>query len=158
MTADLILHNGRIHTVDRERPSASAVAVRDGRFVAVGDNATVMAQRGGTGLELGVPPALGLFLDGTMLREALRGVIFAAVRAAPGGMVRIAAANPGQPAGKSPKSITRPTSLPVPDFLAVRSPACWACLLMVSGQLMAQRPSLRLRRLRQRPLQLRWLL
>lgn len=48
MTADLILHNGRIHTVDRERPTASAVAVRDGRFVAVGDDATVMAQRGAT--------------------------------------------------------------------------------------------------------------
>src|SRR5689334_7826930 len=48
MTADLILHNGRIHTVDRERPAASAVAVRDGRFVAVGDDATVMAQRGAT--------------------------------------------------------------------------------------------------------------
>ncbi|XHO03253.1 Adenine deaminase [Ralstonia syzygii] len=46
MTADLILHNGRIHTVDRDRPTASAVAVRDGRFVAVGDDATVMAQRG----------------------------------------------------------------------------------------------------------------
>lgn len=48
MTADLILHNGRIHTVDRERPAASAVAVRDGRFVAVGDDATVMAQRAAT--------------------------------------------------------------------------------------------------------------
>ncbi|MET2525543.1 amidohydrolase [Ralstonia pseudosolanacearum] len=46
MTADLILHNGRIHTVDRDRPTASAVAVRDGRFVAVGDDATAMAQRG----------------------------------------------------------------------------------------------------------------
>lgn len=46
MTADLILHNGRIHTVDRDRPTASAVAVLDGRFVAVGDDATVMAQRG----------------------------------------------------------------------------------------------------------------
>lgn len=27
MFADLILHNGRIHTVDRNNPSASAVAI-----------------------------------------------------------------------------------------------------------------------------------
>ena len=46
MPAELILHNGRVHTVDRERPQASAVAIRDGRFVAVGDDAQVMALRG----------------------------------------------------------------------------------------------------------------
>ncbi len=46
MTADTILFNGRIHTVDRDNPQASAVAIKDGRFLAVGDDATVMATRG----------------------------------------------------------------------------------------------------------------
>ncbi|BAL24830.1 amidohydrolase [Azoarcus sp. KH32C] len=48
MSADLILHNGRIHTVDRDKPAASAVAIKDGKFLAVGDDATVMAKRGTT--------------------------------------------------------------------------------------------------------------
>ncbi len=44
--ADLILHGARIATMDPSRPSASAVAVRDGRFVAVGDADEVMRLRG----------------------------------------------------------------------------------------------------------------
>jgi predicted amidohydrolase YtcJ len=43
MTADMILHSGRITTLDRSRPEASAVAVKDGAFLAVGDDAEVMA-------------------------------------------------------------------------------------------------------------------
>ncbi len=35
--ADLILINGCFHTVDKQQPQASAVAIRDGRFLAVGD-------------------------------------------------------------------------------------------------------------------------
>ncbi|MDG9882389.1 MULTISPECIES: amidohydrolase [Pseudomonas] len=46
MNADLILFNGRFHTVDREKPEASAVAIKDGRFVAVGTDAEAMATRG----------------------------------------------------------------------------------------------------------------
>lgn len=46
MSADLILHNGRIHTVDPDKPTASAVAIVDGKFHVVGDEATVMAERG----------------------------------------------------------------------------------------------------------------
>lgn len=46
MHPDLILHNGRFHTVDREKPTASAVAICDGRFVAVGSEAEVMPLRG----------------------------------------------------------------------------------------------------------------
>ena len=46
MTADLILHNGRIHTVDRDKPIATAVAIKDGRFLAVGSDAEVMTHRG----------------------------------------------------------------------------------------------------------------
>ncbi|QXI26017.1 amidohydrolase [Pseudomonas vanderleydeniana] len=46
MNADLILFNGLFHTVDREKPRASAVAIREGRFVAVGTDAEAMALRG----------------------------------------------------------------------------------------------------------------
>lgn len=44
--ADLILHNGRLHTVDRAKPRASAVAIKDGRFIVVGNDAQAMALRG----------------------------------------------------------------------------------------------------------------
>ncbi|KAB0488779.1 amidohydrolase [Pseudomonas reinekei] len=46
MSADLILFNGRLHTVDPEKPHASAVAIKDGRFIAVGSDAEAMALRG----------------------------------------------------------------------------------------------------------------
>ncbi len=42
MHADLILYNGRFHTVDRSRPIAKAVAIKDGKFLAVGDLESVM--------------------------------------------------------------------------------------------------------------------
>ncbi|WP_010485199.1 amidohydrolase [Pseudomonas sp. S9] len=45
MSADLILFNGRLHTVDREKPEATAVAIKDGRFVVVGSDAEAMAMR-----------------------------------------------------------------------------------------------------------------
>ncbi|WP_459077298.1 amidohydrolase, partial [Metapseudomonas sp. CR3202] len=48
MNADLILFNGRFHTVDRAKPTASAVAIKDGKFLAVGTDAEVMALRGDT--------------------------------------------------------------------------------------------------------------
>ena len=41
----LILINGCFNTVDREQPQASAVAIRDGRFLAVGDTVDVMRHR-----------------------------------------------------------------------------------------------------------------
>lgn len=41
-TADLILHDARIYTGDRERPRAEAVAIAGGRFVAVGTDAAVL--------------------------------------------------------------------------------------------------------------------
>ncbi|MDN4055652.1 amidohydrolase [Massilia sp. YIM B02763] len=44
--ADLILTNGRFHTLDRSRPEADTVAIADGRFVAVGDAREVMRHRG----------------------------------------------------------------------------------------------------------------
>jgi predicted amidohydrolase YtcJ len=44
--ADLILRNGQIYTVDRARSLASAVAIRNGSFIAIGDDAAVEACRG----------------------------------------------------------------------------------------------------------------
>ncbi|MBN3967867.1 amidohydrolase [Pseudomonas gregormendelii] len=46
MNADLILFNGQFHTVDRENPRASAVAISEGRFIAVGTDVQAMALRG----------------------------------------------------------------------------------------------------------------
>jgi predicted amidohydrolase YtcJ len=46
MSASLVFYNGRIHTVDARQPAATAVAIRDGRFVAVGAEAEVLALAG----------------------------------------------------------------------------------------------------------------
>ena len=43
---DLILHNGRLTTLDRSNPTATAVAIRDGKFVRVGGDADVMSLAG----------------------------------------------------------------------------------------------------------------
>ncbi|MGX5803452.1 amidohydrolase [Bradyrhizobium sp. Arg314] len=42
-TADLILHRGLITTLDRSNPTASAVAIADGKFLAVGHDHEIMA-------------------------------------------------------------------------------------------------------------------
>src|SRR5262249_44716690 len=44
---DLILFNGKIITLDRQNPSATAVAISDGRFLAVGSDSDIL-QRAGT--------------------------------------------------------------------------------------------------------------
>ena len=44
--AELVIRNGRIHTGEAAVPAASAVAIRDGRFTAVGDDAAIAAQAG----------------------------------------------------------------------------------------------------------------
>lgn len=46
MTADLILHHGLITTLDRTKPAASAVAIKDGVFIAVGTDQEVMVHAG----------------------------------------------------------------------------------------------------------------
>jgi predicted amidohydrolase YtcJ len=48
MQADLILFNGRITTLDRQQPEASALLIRDGRFAAVGGEQEVMPLAGPT--------------------------------------------------------------------------------------------------------------
>jgi predicted amidohydrolase YtcJ len=45
-TADLILHRGLFTTLARANPTATAVAIRDGRFLAVGADKEVMAPAG----------------------------------------------------------------------------------------------------------------
>jgi predicted amidohydrolase YtcJ len=45
-TADLILHNGKITTVNPKQPEAQAAAIRDGQFLAVGSDEEVMKLRG----------------------------------------------------------------------------------------------------------------
>jgi predicted amidohydrolase YtcJ len=42
-TTDLVIHNGRIYTMDSRQPRAEAVAIAGGRFVAVGSNEAVLA-------------------------------------------------------------------------------------------------------------------
>ncbi|MGK5532130.1 amidohydrolase [Streptomyces sp. URMC 129] len=54
--ADLVLRNARIHTGDPRRPAASALAVRDGRIVALGDDQDVA---GCVGTRTRVADALG---------------------------------------------------------------------------------------------------
>ena len=44
--ADLILLNGHIYTVDPTKPWASAAAIRNGRYIAIGDTAEVEATKG----------------------------------------------------------------------------------------------------------------
>ncbi|SKC96339.1 Predicted amidohydrolase YtcJ [Burkholderia sp. YR290] len=43
---DLVLHNGRFTTLNQANPTASAVAIKDGKFIAVGDNADIVSLAG----------------------------------------------------------------------------------------------------------------
>ena len=46
LSPDLILTDGRFYTLDAENTVAQAVAIKDGRFVAVGSNAEIEALAG----------------------------------------------------------------------------------------------------------------
>ncbi|WP_331375846.1 amidohydrolase [Sinorhizobium chiapasense] len=46
MSADLILHHGLVTTLDRTNPNATAVAVKDGKFLAVGGDSEIVALAG----------------------------------------------------------------------------------------------------------------
>lgn len=62
---DLILHNARITTLDRSNPVASAAAIADGRFIAVGTEADVMPLAGRLTkvIDLGGRPLLPGLID-----------------------------------------------------------------------------------------------
>ncbi|ANY81854.1 amidohydrolase [Microvirga ossetica] len=62
--ADLILFNGKIATLNRQQPDASAVAIRDGRFTAIGSDHEVM--------QLAGPETRRIDLEG---RRAIPGLI-----------------------------------------------------------------------------------
>src|SRR5262245_22129758 len=47
-TADLILHNGRIATMDPRHPLVAAVAVKGGKLLAVGSDGELLKRRGAT--------------------------------------------------------------------------------------------------------------
>ncbi|MFB6454717.1 amidohydrolase [Chitinophaga sp. Hz27] len=42
--ADMVLYNGNVYTADANNTYATAIAIKDGKFVAVGDDATIMQQ------------------------------------------------------------------------------------------------------------------
>jgi predicted amidohydrolase YtcJ len=67
MKADLILHNGKLATLDRGCPRATAAAVRDGRFVAVGSDADVL----GSGSMLRGPETQVIDLQGRTVSPGL---------------------------------------------------------------------------------------
>ncbi|HUW83093.1 MAG TPA: hypothetical protein VMZ31_09885 [Phycisphaerae bacterium] len=57
--ADLIVHAGRMYTMDRAGPSAAAVAVAGGRIVAVGSRRKMRQWKGRTTTVLDAPNAVG---------------------------------------------------------------------------------------------------
>ncbi len=65
MIADLVLYNGNFHTMDATSPRASAVAIREGRFVAVGDDAAMrgLLAEGGRAVDLGGRTVTPGFID-----------------------------------------------------------------------------------------------
>ena len=62
---DLILHNGNIWTVNARAPRAEAVAISEGRFLAVGSNQDVLAMAAGRArkIDLGGKTVLPGFID-----------------------------------------------------------------------------------------------
>lgn len=48
----MFLYNGRIYTQDAARPAAEALAIENGRILAVGDNASIRSAHGGQGIDL----------------------------------------------------------------------------------------------------------
>ncbi|GGH58958.1 hypothetical protein HNQ91_000531 [Filimonas zeae] len=46
MTADIVLYNGKIHTLHPTQEAVTAVAIKDGKFIAVGSDSTVMPLAG----------------------------------------------------------------------------------------------------------------
>jgi predicted amidohydrolase YtcJ len=72
LAPELILHNGVVHTLDDDRPAASAVAVKDGRILVVGQDAEVtpLAGAGTETIDLGGRTVIpGLFDSHAHLQE-----------------------------------------------------------------------------------------
>ena len=90
-TADTIFVNGDIVTMNDAAPSAGALAVKDGRVLAIGSEAEVMATRGPSTamIDLAGRALLPGFLDGhSHFINAVRMVTWANVSSPPVGPVR----------------------------------------------------------------------
>jgi hypothetical protein len=70
--ADLIVTNAKVITVDAQRPQATAFAVQDGTFVAVGTDAEMAAHRGAQTrvIELGGIPSFRASMTRTPMSSA----------------------------------------------------------------------------------------
>jgi len=66
-TADIIYHNGTILTINDNQPTAEAVAVKDGKIIAVGTQAEVLKTAGGNTkkIDIGGKTMLPGFVDST---------------------------------------------------------------------------------------------
>jgi predicted amidohydrolase YtcJ len=63
-TADLILKNGRVVTLDAAHPEAEAIAIRNGRIIATGSNATIAAYTAPRTIDLRGALAIPGFIEG----------------------------------------------------------------------------------------------
>jgi hypothetical protein len=61
--ADMLLRNGRFHTMDAQESTTSAVAIRDGRFAALGDAAEALAGPSTQVVDLGGRTAIPGLID-----------------------------------------------------------------------------------------------
>src|SRR3989304_4125946 len=54
MPADLVLYNAKLYTMDDRRPQATAIAIRDNRILAVGDDVSMrnLLRLGGKAIDL----------------------------------------------------------------------------------------------------------
>jgi predicted amidohydrolase YtcJ len=137
--ADLILHGGRVHTMDPARPEATALAVRGDRIVRVGSDDAVLALRGPatnvvplegrlalpgfidahTHFENAVDWRFRLGVHGIADTPALVARLAAAVRGIPAGMW-ISGGDLGAAAGWAAQSAKAPAPAPfTPDLAAV---------------------------------------
>ena len=66
ITADTILTNGNIYTVDKENPRAEAIAIRNGRVLMVGSNEEVLAMKGDSTRVIGLEGQFAMpgFIEG----------------------------------------------------------------------------------------------
>lgn len=104
--AELIVTNARVYTVDEARPSAQALAVKDGRFLFAGSEREVMALRGAStkvvdaGGRTVIPGMVDAHAHLLGLGEALQQVDLTGTRSYDEVVSRVAAAAKGQPAGR----------------------------------------------------------
>jgi predicted amidohydrolase YtcJ len=104
--ADLVVTNARIYTVDEARPTAQALAVKDGRILFAGSERETMALRGPTtkvvdaGGHTIIPGMVDAHAHLLGLGQALQQVNLVGSRSYEEVVARVVEATKGQPAGK----------------------------------------------------------